>query len=252
MSIPTRKPATTPPPGLTTAGTLPGPAGSRADIESFLETAKAVAATAPAAGAGRLIFGMDATMSRQPTWDLACSLQGRMFEACAGLGGLGVQLVYFRGLNECRASGWVGDPRRLTELMSRIDCRGGHTQIGRVLAHVRDETRRAPVRAFIFVGDAMEEHADDLCAAAGQLGLLGVKGFVFQEGHDAAAANVFREIARLTGGAYARFDSGVAQQLLDLLNAAASYAAGGRAALQQLADRETGARGLLMQMRKGG
>jgi hypothetical protein len=241
-----------PTPGTKTATTLPGSSGTRAEIESFLEAAKAVTATAPAAGAGRLIFGMDATMSRQPTWDLACSLQGRMFEACAGLGGLGVQLIYFRGFNECRASGWVGDPRRLTELMSRIDCRGGHTQIGRVLAHVRDETRRAPVRAFVFVGDAMEEHADDLCAAAGQLGLLGVKGFMFQEGHDTAATNVFREIARLTGGAYARFDSGAAQQLLDLLKAAASYAAGGRAALQRLADSEAGARGLLTQMGKGG
>jgi hypothetical protein len=224
------------------------PTSGRAEIDRFLQTARTLAASAPAAGAGRLIFALDATMSRQPTWDMACALQGRMFDACAGLGGLGVQLVYFRGFNECRASGWVGDPRRLTELMTRIDCRGGHTQIGRVLAHVRDETKRQPVRAFVFVGDAMEEHADTLCAAAGELGLLGVKGFLFQEGHDGPAASTFREIARLTGGAYARFDSGSAAQLLELLKAAAAYAAGGRGALTALAGREQGARGLLTQM----
>jgi hypothetical protein len=62
------------------------------------------------------------------------------------------------------------------------------------------------------------------------------------------AAAVFREIARLTGGAYARFDAGSAAQLLDLLKAAASYAAGGRTALVRLAEREAGARGLLTQM----
>jgi len=223
----------------------------RAEIESFLQSAREVAASGPQPGAGRLIFAMDATMSRQPTWDMACTLQGRMFEASASLGGLGVQLVYFRGFNDCRASGWVGDPRRLTALMSRIDCRGGHTQIGRVLAHVRDEARREPVRAFVLVGDAMEENADDLCALAGELSLIGVKAFMFQEGGDPAAASVFREIARLTGGAYARFDAGSAAQLLDLLKAAASYAAGGRAALQRLAEAEAGARGLLTQIGKG-
>lgn len=232
-----------------TRNKAPGAASAgKSEIESFLKSAREVAAVTPGPGAGRLVFAMDATLSRQPTWDMACALQGQMFEACAALGGLGVQLVYFRGLGECRASGWLGDPRKLTSLMTRIDCQGGQTQIGRVLAHVRDEAKRQPVRAFVFVGDAMEEHADELCALAGELRLIGVKGFMFQEGHDVAAAGVFREIARLTGGAYARFDAGSAAQLLDLLKAAASFAAGGHAALQRLATREASARGLLTQM----
>ncbi len=171
-----------------------------------------------------------------------------MFEACAALGGLGVQLVYFRGFGECRASGWVGDARKLTSLMTGIACQGGETQIRRVLAHVRDEAARQPVRAFVFVGDAMEEDADALCKLAGELGLKGVKAFMFQEGHDPAAEATFREIARLTGGAYARFDAGSADRLLALLKAAATYAAAGRQALERLADREAGARGLLTQM----
>lgn len=223
--------------------------GGSSAVDRFLNQARVVGHAPPPPGAGRLVFAMDATMSRQPTWDMACHLQGQMFEACSELGGLGVQLVYFRGFNECRASGWVGDPRRLVELMSRIDCRGGHTQIGRVLAHVRDEAKREQVRAFVFVGDAMEEHADTLCAMAGELGLMGIKGFMFQEGGDPAAAGTFREIARLTGGAYASFDAGSAGQLLALLRGAAAYAAGGRKGLEALAARDGGAKQLLTQVK---
>ena len=171
---------------------------------------------APATGAGlrgRLIFALDATMSRQPTWDTACALQADMFREAAAIGGLDVQLVYYRGLAECRASRWVSQAERLAELMARIDCRGGHTQIGKVLAHARRETEKTKVQALVFVGDAMEEKLDDLCHAAGELGLLGVPAFMFQEGDDPIAEQAFREIARLTRGAYCRFDPGAAHQL---------------------------------------
>ena len=114
--------------------------------------------------AAGMIFALDATMSRQPTWDLAQSLQGRMFQAAAGLGGLDVQLVYFRGMGECRASRFVSGGQGLAELMSRISVRGGTTQLRKVLAHARDEARRAKVGALVFVGDAMEEGIDPLMA----------------------------------------------------------------------------------------
>lgn len=224
------------------------PMAARSEVDSFLARAQELGASAPAAGAGRLIFAADATMSRQPTWDLACTLQAQMFEAAAGFGGLVVQLVYFRGFGECRASPWVGDARRLSALMAKITVQGGETQIGRVLAHVRTEAGRSPVRAFIFVGDAMEEDVDRLCALAGELGVLGVRGFMFQEGGDPRATAAFREIARLTGGAHARFDTGSSAQLLDLLKAASAYAAGGRSALQRLAGQQSGARLLIEQM----
>ena len=103
-----------------------------------------------------------------------------------------MQLVYFRGFDECRASRWVAAPRALTELMTQIDCRGGHTQIGRVLRHVRNEAASAGVKALVYVGDAMEEPIDDLCAAAGELGLLGVKAFMFHEGRTRSRATPSR------------------------------------------------------------
>ena len=104
-----------------------------------------------AAGAeqGRLIFALDATMSRQPTWDLACRVQAAMFETTARIGGLAVQLAYFRGFGECRASRWVSDARALTAMMTSIDCRGGLTQIERVLRHVRKAAGTRKIAAFI-------------------------------------------------------------------------------------------------------
>jgi hypothetical protein len=223
--------------------------GGGENIAAFVEAAKKVPAPAQS-GRGRLIFALDATMSRQPTWDLAQSLQAKMFQAASGLGGLDVQLVYFRGLNECRASNFVSGGQGLKELMSRIDVRGGSTQIRRVLVHARDEARRAKVGALVFIGDAMEENPDALASVAGELALLGVKAFMFQEGRDPAARRAFSEIARLTGGAYSAFDAGASDRLAALLRAAAAYAAGGHAALAREAVADPEARLLLSQMRK--
>jgi hypothetical protein len=136
--------------------------------------------------------------------------------------------------------------------MEKINCRGGHTQIGRVLEHVRKETKVQKVNALVFVGDCMEEAIDDICAVAGELGLLGVPAFMFQEGNDPVAERAFKEIARLTNGAWCPFDAGAAHQLRELLRAAAAFAAGGQMALTDLSKRRGGhgAVRLLGQMRK--
>lgn len=180
----------------------------------------------------RLVFAMDATLSRQPTWDRACQLQADMFESTRALGGLSVQLCYYRGFNEFHASPWVDDPARLRERMTEVSCRGGYTQIARVLRHIIDNAGEA--KAAVLVGDAMEENPDELCQLAGQLGLRNVKLFIFQEGGDAKVAQTFTQMASLSGGAWAPFDSSSASQLRDLLSAAAVYAAGGAQALARL------------------
>jgi hypothetical protein len=237
-------------PGVTSTRAEIAPTSTSAEINAFLGEVKRLAPATRTGLRGRLIFALDATMSRQPTWDTACRLQADMFLEAAAIGGLDVQLVYYRGLSECRASHWVSQAERLAELMSRIDCRGGHTQIGKVIAHAKRESQGTKVQAVVFVGDAMEEKLDDLCHAAGELGLLGVPAFMFQEGEDAIAEQAFREIARLTRGAYCRFDPGAAHQLAELLRAAAAYAAGGMRALADLsARRAAGAVKLLEQMR---
>jgi hypothetical protein len=225
-------------------------ASARAEIDAFLKEVRALDRSSAAGSRGRLVFALDATMSRQPTWDAACKLQAEMFLEAQAIGGLDVQLVYFRGLAECRASRWVSEPSALAALMEKIDCRGGHTQIGKVLAHARRETEKAKIQALVYVGDAMEESVDDLCATAGELGLRGVPAFVFQEGHDPLAEHAFREIARLSRGAYCRFNAGAAHELRQLLRAVAAYAAGGMKALNDLSvRRNAGAIRLLEQMR---
>jgi len=218
------------------------------DIAAFVEKARTMSPFA-AGSRGRLVFALDATMSRQPTWDMACTLQADMFREAASLGSLDIRLIYYRGFNECRASKWISDSAELARLMTKIDCRGGNTQIGRVLSEARREAAAAGVRAVVFVGDAMEERVDDLCARAGELGMLKVPVFMFQEGHDPKAEQAFREIARLSGGAWCRFDPGAAAQLRELLRAAAAYVAGGREALKRLSARESSAAKLLAQIK---
>ena len=248
------RPADAPNAAGATTGKLPsqsrqGPvvsAAADADVAEFVRRMKELGPRTTT-GRGRLVFAMDATMSRQPTWDMALALQADMFRAVKAVGGLDVQLVFFRGAGECRASKWVSDPDALAALMTQVNCAGGYTQIRKVLSHARAEAAKKPVNALVYVGDCMEEDVDDLCGRAGELALLGVPVFLFQEGADARAEHAFREIARLTKGAYCRFDAGSAAQLRDLLSAVAVYAAGGRKALAALGGR--GARALLQQLK---
>ena len=216
------------------------------EVDAFLTKMQSLTAKTTTVG-GRLIFALDATASRQPTWDTACQLQADMFREVATIGGLSVQLVYYRGLSECRSSRWVTQPGHLAGLMERIMCRSGETQIGKVLAHARRETELLKVQALVFVGDAMEENPDALVHDAAALGRAGVPAFMFQEGNDRAVEQVFRDIARLTRGAYCRFDPGAARQLAKLLRAVAVYAAGGMVALESRTD--AGAIKLLGQLR---
>jgi hypothetical protein len=217
-------------PAKTGGGEIAAGRSSRTEVDEFL---KQVRDLQPAAsGRGRLIFAMDATMSRQPSWDLALELQADMFRAVKEVGGLDVQLVYFRGFNECQASRWVGDPEALARLMRQVSCQGGYTQIRKILNHARRESEKSKVNALIYVGDCMEEDVDELSQLGGELGLIGVPVFLFHEGREKNAERAFKEIARLSRGAYCRFDAGSASQLRELLTAVAVYATGGRKALK--------------------
>ncbi|MEN0041094.1 MAG: VWA domain-containing protein [Pseudomonadota bacterium] len=247
-----KKPATPPD---KRSGSAPA-ISSKTDISTFLQAASKLKNRGD--GAGGLIFALDATMSRGHTWDEAQKIQAEMFNVVEDTGGLDVQLVYFRGYGECRASKWVTRPAALRDLMTGIDTRGGQTQIGKVLAHaVKEAGKKNPqspdrsrVDALVFVGDAMEENPDTLCHRAGQLKLLGVPCFMFQEGHDGNAERTFREIARLSGGAFMRFGPGSAARLADLLKAVARFVSGGRAALEDARARgDKGAQALLEQLK---
>jgi hypothetical protein len=212
---------------------------NQSQVDAFL--AKVRAAPAPVPGQrGRLIFALDATASREPTWDVAMQIQAEMFNETAALGGLDIQLVFYRGFGELVAGPWDRSAPDMLARMSRVFCAAGQTQIAKVLAHARAEAERGKVGALVFVGDCVEEDADQLGQLAGALGLLGVRAFLFHEGADAAARRVFEHIAKLTGGACCPFDRSSASQLKDLLSAVAVYAAGGRRALADFSRRRGG------------
>ncbi|MBB3897790.1 VWA domain-containing protein [Roseococcus suduntuyensis] len=216
-------------------------------VAAFLRKVEAMPAVRPtSARRGRLIFAVDATASRQPAWDRACHLQAEMFQATRDLGGLSVQLAYWRGYQEFAATPFLTDTMELARRMSGVTVLGGQTQVLRCLEHALNETRRERVNALVLVGDALEEEVDPACHAAGQLGLHGTPVFCFQEGGDRAAEMGFRQIAKVSGGAWAPFDAGSAEALRDLLRAVAVFAAGGRAALTRLPGR--GARAIAGQL----
>jgi site-specific DNA-methyltransferase (adenine-specific) len=130
---------------MMTAPTIP----TRAHVDAFLERIDPVR--------GRIILAIDAIASRQPTWDTAAQLQAQMFETVAGLGGLDIQLVFYRGFGECAASRWLNNAAALKARMSRALCAAGLTQIRKVLNHARKEKARETVNALILISDACEE-----------------------------------------------------------------------------------------------
>jgi hypothetical protein len=220
------------------------PAASAAKLDLMLDRLAARGLT------GKLVFALDATMSRQPTWDQACQLQAEMFAEAASIGGLEIKVAYFRGKDELKASGWMTDAKALERAMTKIVCAGGYTQIERLLALVKREHDKTRIGALVFVGDAAEEHIETLSLAAQELNTRGVRVFMFQEDDDEEAEKAFREISRVTKGAYCKFSPGSAKELGELLRAVAAYAAGGLQALGRLeAQGKQGAITLLGQLR---
>ena len=219
---------------------LPTKKSSTSEVDAFLRKVAATPAVKTAGQRGRLIFALDATASRQPTWDRAAQIQAEMFTETASLGGLEIQLAFYRGFGEFKVSPWLSQTGELLRMMTSVYCMAGETQIRKVLSHAANETKKKRVNALVFVGDCVEEDIDRLGALAGELGLLGVPAFMFHEGNEPVAEYAFKEIARLTNGACCRFDASSPNVLKELLSAVAVYAAGGRVALEDYAKKRGG------------
>ena len=223
---------------------------SSSAVDAFTREVASLPAKAAGGGRGRLLFAMDATASREPTWDAATTQQGEMFLAAGEVGGLDVRLAFYRGFDEFKVSRWTSDARELARLMSAVRCLAGRTQITRLLRYAADQRRESRLDAVVFVGDCCEEDVDEVGHAAGELGLLGLPVFVFQEGEDRVASRLFPQIAKLTRGAYCKFDRTSPDQLKRLLGAVAAYAAGGRQALLKYGKQQGGAAALLTNQMK--
>lgn len=207
----------------------------RKDVNDFLNELERMPTVRQGTQRGRLIFALDATASREPMWERACRIQGQMFEETAALGGLDIQLCYYQGVELFHTSNWSNKSATLLRQMKDVRCLAGFTQIGKVLKHALTQTRIQKINAVVFIGDAMEEDGTFLCGLAGELGLLGIPLFIFQEGDEAGAKSIFQRMAKLSHGAYCQFDATSAKHLGELLGAVAVYAAGGLKALDNYA-----------------
>jgi len=211
-----------------------------ASVKSFLENASRIPAPIEANAQGKLVFGMDATASRETCWDMACKIQADMFSQTAIIGKLEIQLCYYHGYNEFYATNWSQNAEQLQQIMTAVTCKAGQTQLKRIIDHTVAQAKTKKINAMVFIGDCMEELIDGLVASAGQLAMRGIPAFIFHEGYDFTAEKTFRKIAEITNGAYHRFDQSSAKQLSNLLNAVAIYAVGGLSALQTYAKNEPG------------
>src|SRR4051794_40551232 len=96
-----------------------------AEVDGFVQKLRATPVVRESRRRGRLAFAMHATASRAPTWDRACQIQGEMFTETAALGGLEIQLVFYRGYRECKSSSWLTSSAELLRRMLSVSCLGG-------------------------------------------------------------------------------------------------------------------------------
>jgi len=227
-------------------GTTLKTTNTSSEISAFIKQHKTISTVV--SQQQRVLFVVDATASRQPTWDLACSLTHSLLHATDGLRGLTLKLCFYRGFEEFRQTEWLTDANSLSKKMSSVRCAGGQTQIRKTLRHALSEHQSSPIRALIFIGDAIEEPPHELIDLAGQCGLRRLPLFLFQEGHNSGVEDAFQHMARVSNGAYAHFDPGAPDRLRDLLSAVAAYAQGGYTAL--IKRRDAAAQTLLEQLPK--
>jgi len=202
------------------------------EIKGFLEQIAKAPLVTKGNSNGRLLFAMYATASREPMWDIASQIHAEMFESVTNIGGLSIQLCYYRGFNEFNYFSWTDQPASMLNSISSVRCLAGKTQISKILKHALHETQQSPVQALVFIGDAMEEDIDKLGDLAGQLGIYKTPAFFFQEGKNPIVTRAYQQLARLSGGAHCSFDAGSAHILTDLLKAVARYSVGGLKALE--------------------
>jgi len=230
------------------ANNYPSNKSQQQEVKAFLEQVAKAPVVVKGRSNGRLLFAMDATASREPMWDIASQIHAEMFESVADIGGLSVQLCYYRGFKEFKSFPWTDQSTLMLSSIGSVHCLAGKTQISKILKHALNQTQESPVQAVVFIGDAMEENIDTLGDLAGQLGLYKTPAFFFQEGNNPIVTRAYKQFARLSGGAYCSFDAGSAQLLADLLKAVARYSVGGLRALENHSNQSEAAKKLMLQL----
>jgi hypothetical protein len=191
----------------------------------------------------RLVFGFDATASREPAWAAARQVTDAL--VCALPGELDVALAVHGGSRLHTFTPFTANPAVLRDRAAAIGCIAGHTQMLPILSRAL----AAPgVRVVTYIGDVFEESLGRGRRLADEMGRRGVKLFVLHDVADWNArrdAEIFLDLARRTGGCLLPFDAKAPDRLRELLGAVAVYAVGGVALLEQQQRMLPGAAALL-------
>jgi hypothetical protein len=188
-------------------------------------------AAASTAQRPRLVFGFDATASREPAWAAARKVTDALVRALPGE--LDVALAVHGGSRLHTFTEFTANPAVLRDRAAAIDCIPGHTQMLPILAR----TLAVPgVRVVVYIGDVFEELPGRGRKLADEMGRRGIRLFVLHDVADWNArrdAELFRDLARRTGGDILPFDANAPDRLRELLAAVAVYAVGGEALLEE-------------------
>ena len=186
---------------------------------------------------GRLMFALDATASREPTWAIARDLQAKMFREAAPIGRLDCPAGLLSGRRVPSVEmGVKRGATRATDEPDRLSGRLYADWQGPRACTSRDRESRQS-RHWYSSATPWKRTSSTLAAMAGKLGTQGVPIFLFQEGRDAAVRSAFRLLALKSGGAYFEFNpdaSRAVEQLSEQLNAVARLAVGDAEALERI------------------
>jgi hypothetical protein len=196
----------------------------------------------------RLIFGFDATASREPAWATARTVTDALVKALPGE--LDVALAVHGGSMLHTFTEFTADPNRLRDRAAGIRCLAGMTRLLPILSRALSNPG---VRVVTYIGDVFEESPVRGRKLADEMGLRGIKLIVLHDTSDWNAkrdAEVFLDLARRTGGCVLPFDANAPARLRELLAAVAVYAVGGSDLLEEKRDELPGAVLLLEHLRR--
>ena len=179
----------------------------------------------------RLIFGFDATASREPAWATARTVTDALVKALPGE--LDVALAVHGGSMLHTFTEFTDNPTTLRDRAAGIRCIAGFTRLLPILARALSNPG---VRVVVYIGDVFEESPARGRKLADEMGSKGIRLIVLHDTADWNAkrdAEVFLDLARRTGGCVLPFDANAPARLRDLLAAVAVYAVGGKEMLEE-------------------
>ena len=210
------------------SGKIPVP-GKAAAGTPQVQRASLAGLAAAGTGRPRMVFGIDATASREHAWDTARTVTDSLFSAAPG--GIEVALAAHGGNRLSLFTGFHTDVAPLRRAAAAITCEKGMTR----LLDMAEATLQHPgVRALVYVGDCFEEDPLRAMVLADRMRLRGIRLVVLHDLSSAARedAHFFAVMAARTGGLVLPFDAASLDALRDVLASLAAYVAGGTALLR--------------------